>query len=187
MATHIKHNDVGIMYFVTFTCFEWLPLFEKASIYEYFNKWFDHLRKKDAYLLGYVIMPNHFHGLIYLGNKCGISLNHLVGNGKRFLAYEIIKRLNATDQSNLLGRLLLGVRESERTKGKLHEVFRLSFDAKKCFNRKIVEQKLDYIHHNPVNGKWNLVEDWRSYSYSSAGFYELGKDDKYLVHYRDVI
>jgi REP element-mobilizing transposase RayT len=187
MATHSKHTEIGTIYFITFTCFEWLPLFDKTSLYEYFNKWFDYLLKNDASLVGYVIMPNHFHGLVYLGDKCGVSLNNLVGNGKRFLAYEIVERLKKSGQSDLLTQLSSHVRESEKNKNKQHEVFRLSFDAKKCFNRKIVEQKLDYIHHNPVSGKWSLVEDWRTYPYSSAGFYELGKDNKYLLHYRDVI
>jgi putative transposase len=31
------------------------------------------------------------------------------------------------------------------------------------YERKIVEQKLDYIHHNPVNKNWNLVSDWVDY------------------------
>lgn len=187
MATHTKHTEVGAIYFITFTCFEWLPLFEKTSLYEYFNKWFDYLVKNHASLLGYVIMPNHFHGLVYLSDACGISLNRLVGNGKRFLAYEVVERLKKSGQSDLLEHLSSHVRESEKGKGKQHEIFRLSFDAKKCYNRKIVEQKLDYIHHNPVSGKWRLVEDWRQYPYSSAGFYELDKHDNYLVHYRDVI
>jgi hypothetical protein len=30
---------------------------------------------------------------------------------------------------------------------------------------------LDYIHHNPVKGKWNLVEDYTLYPYSSAGYF----------------
>ena len=33
---------------------------------------------------------------------------------------------------------------------------------------------LDYIHHNPVSGKWSLVNDFAEYEHSSASFYELG-------------
>jgi hypothetical protein len=39
----------------------------------------------------------------------------------------------------------------------------------------MIEQKLDYIHHNPVKGKWKLVDDFTDYHHSSAAFYELGK------------
>jgi hypothetical protein len=30
------------------------------------------------------------------------------------------------------------------------------------------------LHHNPVSGKWNLVNDYTDYEHSSASFYETG-------------
>ena len=77
----------------------------------------------------------------------------------------------------------------EKLVGKKHQVFRLSFDARVCYDEKMVEQKLDYIHHNPVKGRWALVEDFALYPHSSAGFYELGKHDNMvpLVHYKDLL
>lgn len=49
----------------------------------------------------------------------------------------------------------------------------------------MVEQKLYYIHQNPVRGKWQLVDDSIRYDYSSAGFYELGVPSKFVVtHYK---
>jgi hypothetical protein len=32
---------------------------------------------------------------------------------------------------------------------------------------------MDYIHRNPVSGKWSLVKDFTTYEHSSASFYEL--------------
>jgi hypothetical protein len=32
---------------------------------------------------------------------------------------------------------------------------------------------LNYIHHNPVSGKWNLVNDYTDYEHSSVSFYDL--------------
>ncbi len=66
---------------------------------------------------------------------------------------------------------------------KKHQVFHLSFDARKCFTEKMVEQKLDYIHHNPVSGKWNLVEDFSEFAHSTASFYERGVLGKFEVTY----
>ncbi len=40
----------------------------------------------------------------------------------------------------------------------------------------MLEQKLDYIHANPISGKWNLVDDYANYEHSSARFYEKGVD-----------
>jgi hypothetical protein len=80
-----------------------------------------------------------------------------------------------------------GVQKKEKFIGKLHQVFRPSFDARFCHSEWMLEQKLDYIHHNPVRGKWNLVDDFTNYSHSSAAFYILGEQGiKELVHYKDL-
>ena len=71
--------------------------------------------------------------------------------------------------------------------GKKHKVFRQSFDAKECFSIEILEQKLDYIHANPVSGKWNLVDYFTDNKYSSASFYELGVKNEYITHYKEVL
>ncbi len=34
--------------------------------------------------------------------------------------------------------------------------------------------RLNYIHHNPVSGKWNLAADFVSYEHSSTSFCEEG-------------
>ena len=36
---------------------------------------------------------------------------------------------------------------------------------------------MDYIHNNPVQGKWLLADCPADYYYSSAKFYEEGVDD----------
>ena len=52
------------------------------------------------------------------------------------------------------------------------------------YSRKVIEQKLDYIHHNPVKGKWNLSNDYTQYAYSSARFYEENDNSySFLTHY----
>jgi len=51
----------------------------------------------------------------------------------------------------------------------------------------MVWQKLDYIHRNPVSGKWSLVDDYTKYVHSSAGYYELGISGKFdVTHYKDI-
>jgi putative transposase len=49
-----------------------------------------------------------------------------------------------------------------------------------------VEQKLEYIHLNPMHERWNFVSKPEDYYWSSAKFYENGVDDFGIVtHYRD--
>ena len=102
------------------------------------------------------------------------------------MAYAIVNKLKTLEKHSLLQQLIEGVQANEKKKGKKHQVFRLSFDARLCFTEKMLEQKLDYIHHNPVSGKWKLVDDFTRYLHSSAAYYELGSPNRYVTHYREV-
>lgn len=94
-------------------------------------------REYDNQALGYVIMPNHLHLLIFVSEK-NKSINQLIGNGKRFMAYEIVKRLTGQNHEQLLNELQEGVDISEAMKGKHHQVFEPSFDCKVCLNEKFI-------------------------------------------------
>ena len=78
----IPHNSG--MFFITFTCHQWLPLIDKTNGYDIIYNWFDHLKRKEHFINGYVIMPNHVHALIsFVDTKQ--SINTIIGNGKRFM------------------------------------------------------------------------------------------------------
>jgi REP element-mobilizing transposase RayT len=167
-------------YFITITCHQWLPLFELTSGYDIVYKWFDHLKTKGHYLVGYVTMPNHLHALIAF-TKSDISINTIIGNGKRFMAYEIVKRLKEKGNEEILNKLVEAVSSREYKRGKLHEVFEPSFDWKECISNRFTNQKLNYIHDNPCRGKWNLINNPMDYAHSSARFYLTGEQGCYQV------
>ena len=89
------------------------------------------------------------------------------------MAYEIVSRLKENNHLKTLETLAKLVTEREKKKGQIHKVFKDSFDAKPIYSDKFLNQKLEYIHHNPISGKWNLVKDFTDYEHSSASFYEL--------------
>jgi putative transposase len=181
---HEQHSNS--IYFITFTCYKWLPLFQVTNAYDTVYKWFDHLNSNNIHVVGYVIMPNHVHVLLYFP-KMEKSLNTIVGNAKRFMAYEIINRLEKSKKEAVLERLYSGVKKTEKKKGQIHKVFEDSFDAKECHTEKFIFQKLQYMHLNPVSKKWNLVNDFIDYQYSSAAFYEAGVRVNNIIHVNDVL
>ena len=186
MSLHTLHSEKLKVYFCTITCYKWLPLIQESNSYSSVYRWFKHLKNDGCFVLGYVIMPNHFHVLLFLSHT-GTGLNHLVGDCKRFMAYDIVNSLRRQGKESLLQELQFGVQRKEKLKGKIHQVFKTSFDAKQCFNECMIEQKLEYIHHNPVKGKWKLVDDFTDYPHSSAGFYELDRGGVVEIrHYKDL-
>jgi REP element-mobilizing transposase RayT len=118
-------------------------------------------------------MPNHLHCILYFNDE-RFQLNKIISNGKRFMAYGIIKTLEENRHTEMLETLSGLLTEREKKKGQLHKVFKDSFDAKPIYSDKFMIQKLNYIHHNPVSGKWNLTDDFSDYEHSSASFYETG-------------
>ncbi len=168
------------IYFITFTCYQWLPLIAQTKSYDLLYKWFDHLRSKGHYINSFVIMPNHVHALIAFRNV-GQSINTIIGNGKRFIAYEIVNRLEQMGQYKLLNQMQNAVEAKDRQRNKQHEVWEDSFDWKECRTAHFIKQKLDYIHDNPVRGKWNLAKTSADYEHSSARFYQCGEHAVYAV------
>ena len=186
MAIRCKHSDIYSTWFCTFTCYNWLNLFEIANSYDLVYNWFSVLKTKcNGDVVSYVIMPNHLHCILYF-KEAGFNLNKIISNGKRFMAYEIIRRLEQSEDSTILKLLSEAVTERERKKGQLHKVFKDSFDAKAIFSNKFLHQKIDYIHYNPVSGKWQLVNNYTDYEHSSASFYELNVHKHFVpLHYKD--
>ena len=64
---------------------EWRNLFSITNTYDAVYKWFDFLYENKHRVIGYVIMPNHVHALIYFP-EMKKSLNTIIGNAKRFMA-----------------------------------------------------------------------------------------------------
>jgi REP element-mobilizing transposase RayT len=180
MPVKRKITEPDGVYFITFTCHQWKPLIELTRSYDLIYNWFYHLKSKGHYINGYVILPNHLHALIAFRNT-GQSINTIVGNGKRFIAYEIIKRLEKQGEANLLHQLNLSVEAKDRERNKKHEVWEDSFDWKECRTNKYMQQKLDYMHENPCKGKWNLAAAPVDYEHSSAKYYITGEQGIYEV------
>ena len=99
------------VYFITFTCSNWLPLFKICNAYSVYN-WFNHLKQEGHYIIGYVIMPSHVHAIIAFSNT-GKSINSIVSNGKRFIAYDLVKRLQQQNNSLILGELSSNLNKTE--------------------------------------------------------------------------
>jgi hypothetical protein len=72
-------------------------------------------------------------------------------------------------------------------KKKKHNVFRPSEDIKEIMTEKFMRQKLNYMHKNPVSGKWKLAENYLYYIHSSARFYELGEEGVFHVYHYSII
>ncbi len=89
-------------------------------------------------------------------------------------------------EDKLLKILENGVSELERKKHSRYKVFITSFESKECYTTEFIQQKLTYIHNNPVSKHWSLAKAIEDYVHSSAKFYLTGEQGIYHVtHYLD--
>ena len=153
-------------------------MFELTNGYDAVYKWFDYLKAQRHHIVAYVIMPSHVHAVIAFSTS-RISINTIIGNGKRFMAYWLVTKLTALGNKELLAQLAAWVNNSERMINKKHEVFEPSFDRKECYSIPFMKQKADYIHQNPCKAGIVLLPE--HYLHSSAKYYYTGEQGRYPV------
>ncbi len=119
-------------------------------------------------------MPNHVHFIWQLMQMNGKEKPHT--SFLKYTAHKFEKhlRLNCPD--------LLKVYSVDRS-NKEDEFWQRDSLAFELLKKQTIQQKLDYIHYNPVIKNWKLCKEPSDYYYSSANFYEKGIDNfKFLKH-----
>jgi len=81
MTVKKKYSKSDTFYYITFTGFQWISLFEITGLYDFIYEWFQKLALRKVYVSGYVIMPNHIHLLVYTKNSKA-AINTIIGTGK---------------------------------------------------------------------------------------------------------
>jgi putative transposase len=155
------------IYYWTATIHEWLPLLETD-----FNKQIiiDSLKflsdRKMITVYGFVIMPTHIH-LVWRQN-CLNGKETPKGSLLKHSAHLYLKQLKLNGTAGLYEVNLAN---------KKHEIWKRDSLGIEIFSSEFAKQKMDYMHFNPVKGKWKLSKDDLDYHFSSSRFYETGVDE----------
>ena len=174
-----RFNDQNI-FFITTTCNKWLKLLSVGNSIKIVCESLNFCcTKYEVQLLGYVIMPNHIHFIAFFPKPENRS--DFMRDFKKFTATHIRKEVE------VFAPFLL--EELRYEKGKqMFKVWQDRFDELYLKSRELTEQKLTYIHNNPLQEHWRLVDDPKAYKYSSANFYETGKQGVLSVtHYLEFL
>lgn len=100
----------------------------------------------------------------------------------------MLRSLKQKGEEVLLHRLQEALSPTERAKGQKHCFWKDTFDVKECRTEKFLLQKLQYIHSNPVSGKWKLAPSAGEYLHSSASFYFYMRQPLFeVVHYEKLL
>jgi len=166
--------------FFTATNLNWLPLLQKDVHKQILIEALQfRVLNSQLTIYAFVIMPNHFHIIWHIHD--GINKADFLRDLMKFTARSILKFMFMNDDP-LLGSLQ--VKAADRKQ----QVWERNSLGIELFTEEVFMQKLDYIHNNPLQFKWNLCKLPEEYFYSSARFYKTGGklgDFNMLTHFRD--
>ncbi|HLF20007.1 MAG TPA: transposase [Bacteroidota bacterium] len=131
-------------------------------------------------LYAFCLMPNHLHILVELLDSRPIE--KVMGQFHSFTGHEIINLLNKKRATRFLNKL----EKDGRNKGDRNFMIWEDSLARCVEQENVLVDSIDYIHNNPCNKNWHLVDDPADYRYSSACFYDRGEApliqvDNYLL------
>ena len=161
--------------FFTATCLNWQHLLlEERHKHIILDSLGFLVNESRVWIYGYVIMPNHIH--ILWRKQDAWQHKNVQQHFLKFTAQQIKFNLIQNDPQKL------SAYKSTQADRAYHFWERRPYSAT-MHSRKVLEQKLDYIHFNPV--KKGLCPTPEDYPYSSASFYLLDVGNPLLTHYME--
>ena len=165
-----KISDKEGIHFVTFALVEWCIYQQEIPSYsigksEVLSKY------KGLQIYSGCIMSNHVHLVVAAANN---DTREIRRDFKKFTAKEIIRAIRenpAESRKEWMLDIFTRMGESN-SRNMRYQFWRQDNQPKVLFSQKFTQQKLDYVHNNPVEA--GIVERAADYWYSSARDYDEG-------------
>ena len=161
MSRNYKIHDQEDLHYLTYATVGWVDVFTRPVYKDILVESLRHCQQaKGLELFAWCIMSNHVH--LIARARPGYLLQDILRDHKKFTAKAVVKAIEENPQESRREWLLAHLRNSEGGvqlwQHDLHPIWLRRTD--------IIQQKLRYIHRNPVEE--GLVEEPHHYLYSSA-------------------
>lgn len=159
------HNPEG-MYFISFATVFWIDVFVrkvyKESIVKNLNYCVD---KKGMEIYAWCLMPSHVH-LIFKSNKQ--KPEGLIRDFKSFTSKELISLIKGNIQESRKEWMIKAFQKAAKSNSNntIHQFWQQHNNPIELWSSKVIDQKIDYVHNNPVVA--GFVEQPQEWKYSSA-------------------
>jgi REP element-mobilizing transposase RayT len=167
MSRNYKFHNPDGLYFISFAVVEWLDVFTRN---EYKDIVLDSLRycqqEKGMEIYAWCIMTSHIHLIFRSAGEQKPEL--LIGDFKRFTSKAIVKAIIENPKESRKDFLLDQFRKAGNNSSNVtqYQFWRHDNHPIELWSNKVIDEKIDYIHKNPV--KAGLVYRAEDYIYSSA-------------------
>jgi REP element-mobilizing transposase RayT len=158
-------GDDGVVYFITMSVVDWLPVFvtEAACRVLVDSLNFCHERK-GLRVNAYVITPTHFHGVVFLHRFDPEALKATLTDLRKFTGRRLIEHC-AKHMPRCFDEVFVASAGGDRER----RFWQPTLHAETIEAERFYLQKLDYLHDNPRRkGLVRRAEHWR---FSSASYW----------------
>ena len=170
---NIQHRITGEVYFVTDTVVDWVDVFTRPIYKNIILESLEYCQKnKGLIIYAWVLMSNHIHAIV--GSSSQERVSDIWRDFKKFTSKKIIETIQTEFSESrsewMLNRFEYSGKNDKKIKN--YRFWQEGNDAQGIYMNEYFEQKLNYIHENPV--KAELVNRAEDYRYSSAIDYAGG-------------
>jgi REP element-mobilizing transposase RayT len=166
MSSSYKISGEGL-YFLTFQIVGWLDIFTRKIYRDIAIESLQYCQQhKGLDLFSYVIMSNHIH-LLAQSNKGDLS--GIIRDFKNYTSKAFLDLLDDPVESRREWLKLVFEYHGRFKNKQSHQVWTHENHAELVYSQKFIEQKIIYIHNNPVRA--GIVKSPEDYIYSSASNY----------------
>ncbi len=170
----IQHSITGEVYFTTDTVVDWVDIFTRPIFKHVILESLTYCQKnKGLIIYAWVLMSNHLHMIV--GSAGENKVSDILRDFKKFTNKEILRTLltEGTESRRewMLNRFEYAGKNDDKIKN--YRFWQQGNDAQAIYLNDYFNQKLNYIHENPV--KAELVNRAEDYRYSSAIDWAGGK------------
>ena len=168
----IRDNDK--FYFLTFTVVNWIDVFIRDYYCDILVENLRYCQEKKSLEIGaWCIMSNHVHGIFRGGRKDDLA--SIIRDFKKYTSKRLLEAIDFYEQPRRKGWMLwmMGKAGEKQSSNKDLQFWEHYNHPKEIYSNSILEQKIHYIHQNPV--KAGIVEQPEYWKYSSGKDYELGE------------
>lgn len=163
------HNESGA-YFISFATVYWLDVFTRQVYFNVLEESIDYCRaEKGMEVFAYCFMPSHVHLIFRSSNE---DPSGLIRDFKGFTARKLIKTIEENPQESRKEWLLWMMERAGKKKSnvKQRQFWQQHNKPIELWSEKVIQQKIDYIHNNPVES--GFVTDPVDWKYNSARNYQ---------------
>ncbi len=168
MSTGYQIQDQSALHYLTIQVVDWIDVFTRQI---YRDIVIDSLRycqkNKGLQIFGYVVMSNHIH---LIANSPNGHLSETIRDFKKFTSKNIISAIEKGNESRkdwMLNRFEFNAKQHSRNER--YQFWTHENHAIVLFSNRFMQEKLEYLHNNPVRA--GLVAKPEDFLYSSARNY----------------